>query len=248
MPLPEQCTAQLASTGRRWLLLETTKTYQCFGTLLVLPRASLESISYPSEGEDVLACFRFRGPFFKVFFSFLSSVFFVFQGGLLFGLLAFVAFTWAFVAFVAFHFASSAFTVSLLFVFSHPLHCQFRCGTSSAFPVLPWLPASSASQVPLCCPRHPVPPSPPLLLFRFLLPLIESSLFRVTSTPPKPPATFWIFLIESSLFHQPPRYVLGVSQGLVCPELNPHFYHHEGDPPLFFTCIHKCLPTLPQRN
>ena len=28
-------------------------------------------------------------------------------------------------AFVAFHFASSAFTVPL---FSHPLHCQFRCG------------------------------------------------------------------------------------------------------------------------
>ena len=36
-----------------------------------------------------------------------------------------MAFTWVFVAFVAFHFASSAFTVPL---FSHPLHCQFRCG------------------------------------------------------------------------------------------------------------------------
>ena len=53
------------------------------------------------------------------------AIFFVFQGRWLFGFLAFVAFTWVFVAFVAFHFASSAFTVPL---FSHPLHCQFRCG------------------------------------------------------------------------------------------------------------------------
>ena len=53
-----------------------------------------------------------RGPFFSdfVLLLFLFKELFVFQ---------------AFVAFVAFHVASFAFTVPL---FSHPLHCQFRCG------------------------------------------------------------------------------------------------------------------------
>ena len=66
-----------------------------------------------------------RAIFFRIFFRFFLGIIFVFQGRWLFGFLAFVAFTWVFVAFVAFHFASSAFTVPL---FSHPLHCQFRCG------------------------------------------------------------------------------------------------------------------------
>ena len=38
-----------------------------------------------------------------------------------------------------------------------------------------------------------------------------------------------------------PRYVLGVLQGLVRTCLNPHFYHHEGDPPLFVTCIQELV-------
>ena len=58
------------------------------------------------------------------FFRFLGIIF-VFQGRWLFGFLAFVAFTWVFVAFVAVHFTSSAFTVPLS---SHPLNCQFRYG------------------------------------------------------------------------------------------------------------------------
>ena len=57
-----------------------------------------------------------RAIFFRNCFRFLK-VFFCFSGSV-----AFVAFTWFF---VAFHFASSAFTDPL---FSHPLHCQFRCG------------------------------------------------------------------------------------------------------------------------
>ena len=40
------------------------------------------------------------------------------MGGWLFGFLAFVAFTWVYVAFVAFHFASSAFTVPLCLAFA----------------------------------------------------------------------------------------------------------------------------------
>ena len=67
---------------------------------------------------------------------------------------------------------------------------------------------------------------------------------------PNPPATFWTFgrdynapRVESALFRtswggaaapQPPRYFLGVLQGKMHPYLNPHFFHHEGDPPAAF--------------
>ena len=64
---------------------------------------------------------------FRVFLG----IIFVFQGGWLFGFLAFVAFTWVFVAFVAFHFASSAFTVPL---FSHPLLSQLVFGLGFLHP------------------------------------------------------------------------------------------------------------------
>ena len=114
----------------------------------------------PMEGH----CFRI---FFFVFFWFYVC----FSGSVAFRLFGFWGFYVVFVAFVAFRFASSAFIVPL---FSHPLHCQFRCGRwlfgffafllfgfgfshPDAFPVgfWPWLPASSASQVPLFCPPPP---------------------------------------------------------------------------------------------
>ena len=95
----------------------------------------------------------------RIFFSFFLGIIFVFQGGRLFGFLAFVAFTWVFVVFVAFHFASSAFTVPLFRILCIATSAGFLAlwllaafwlwlFASSAFPV-GWLPASSASQIPL---------------------------------------------------------------------------------------------------
>ena len=100
-----------------------------------------------------LSGFEGERPFFLGFFFsfFFVGIIFVFQGGWLFGFLAFVAFTWVF---VAFHVASSAFTVPLFRILCIASSAGFL---ASAFPVgfWPWLPASSASQVPLWCPPPP---------------------------------------------------------------------------------------------
>ena len=105
---------------------------------------------------------RKEGHFFQDFFSFFFWNYFGFSGSVAFRLFGFCVFY-------------VGFTVPL---FSHPLHCQFRCGRwlfgflafwlfgflafggflALAFRILmlpSWLPASSASQVPLWAPRHP---------------------------------------------------------------------------------------------
>ena len=95
------------------------------------------------------------------------------------------------------------------------------------------------------------PPQPPRYLLDFL-PRIESSLFRSSCDrsfldslplifrsswgglppPPTPPQFFRLFQsswggLPSSLFQSSGgcRHILGVLQELVCPYLNPHFYH-----------------------
>ena len=100
MPLPSSCSL-LTATRRK-------KDLNPGGVLFL-----------PSAGEFGSRKICLRSAIFYVLFSLFLKDFFGFQGGWRFGFLAFVAFTWVFVAFVLF--------------ISHPLH-SFRilCIASSA--------------------------------------------------------------------------------------------------------------------
>ena len=102
-----------------------------------------------------------------IFFRFFRNLF-CFSGWVAFRLFGFCGFYVGFCGFCGFSFRILCIHSSSL---SHPLHCQFRwlfgfgfwLFASSAFPVgfWPWLPASSASQVPLCTERNLRCPLPP---------------------------------------------------------------------------------------
>ena len=109
--------------------------------------------------------FLFGGPFFLGFFSVFFRNYFCFSGWVAFRLFGFCGFYVGFCGFCGFSFRILCIHSSSL---SHALHCQFRWlfgfvafggFLALAFRILcfpswflAWLPASSASQVPLWCP------------------------------------------------------------------------------------------------
>ena len=155
------------SLGSVWMSLPSVfwrKTFSCISFSFFPPCSVGACAVLVCLGElSVLPSFPFS--LGRAIFFIFSCIVLVFQGGWLFGFLAFVDFTWVSVAFTWVYVGFCGFSFCILCIHSSSLFVFVgSCGflrlwlfASSAFPVgfWPWLPASSASPVLSGAPRQP---------------------------------------------------------------------------------------------